>query len=407
MGSRSALVALATVCTVAIVGFAYAHQPDTPLIQVDTVGEDEVTLLFASATEGSGGHSFDLLRCEGISCTPTIEVGNNVASPYVDQGLTAETDYCWIIEEDHGQDTTQSNTVCATTTGFGGGEPDVTIFAEQQGKDSILVTWLLPITEKGNGFVFFYDILRSDDGGQNFVLIDQQTKNVDRVTVDHDMDYREIYHYLDEDLDEGDLKLYKVLVRTSAGGGSGNIKYEVDSDIIEIPSTLSGYLIKADGYGLETTVKGNKQPPLMLGWIAWIMPEVFGVQNPIFTSMLNPQDEVFEIDIEPIPLPSYDQEICEQFLDVSFKRNTDGGQELQYIVTILENGTAKHQFTDKIQSTAKRVFNNQYFIPFEDQVITQFDLLSVQIDVDSQVGDPRSFELYGVDFYVPEDNGAC
>ena len=100
MGSRSALVALATVCTVAIVGFAYAHQPDTPLIQVDTVGEDEVTLLFTSSTETSGGHNFDLLRCEGLVCTPTIQVGNNVASPYADQGLTPETDYCWLFEEE-------------------------------------------------------------------------------------------------------------------------------------------------------------------------------------------------------------------------------------------------------------------------------------------------------------------
>ena len=76
-------------------------------------------------------------------------------------------------------------------------------------------------------------------------------------------------------------------------------------------------------------------------------------------------------------------------------------------MTILQNGNATHQFTDTVHVASKRVFNNQYFIPFEDQLITQFDQISVQIDVNSQVGDPRSFELYGVDFYVPEDNGAC
>jgi len=278
---------LIAVCTVAITGgIAFAHLPDTPLLEIDTVGEDEVTLLFTSTTEDGGGHSYDLLRCEGTLCTPTIQVGNNIASPYTDQGLTAETDYCWIVEETHGQDTTQSNTVCATTTGFAGGEPDVTIFAEREGKSSILVTWLLPITEKGNGFVFFYDILRSDDGGQTFILIGQQTRDVDRATVDHNNDYREIYHYLDEDLQGGDVKLYRVLVKTApvTPPPPAVVKYQVDSNTIKIPVRMSGYLIKADGFGIETTTSGTIQPPLMLGWFAWFMPNVFGVSNPIFTS---------------------------------------------------------------------------------------------------------------------------
>ena len=98
---------------------------------------------------------------------------------------------------------------------------------------------------------------------------------------------------------------------------------------------------------------------------------------------------------------------CQQWLDIAFKRNSDSGQRLDYIVTVLENGTARHQFTDTVQVTAKRVFNNQYFIPFEDQLITDFENISVQVDVDSQVGDPRSFELYSVGFFIPEDNGAC
>jgi len=80
---------------------------------------------------------------------------------------------------------------------------------------------------------------------------------------------------------------------------------------------------------------------------------------------------------------------------------------MEYTVTILQGGNATHQFTDTVHVASKRVFNQQFFIPFQDQLITQFDQLSVQIDVNSQVGDPRSFELYGVDFYVPEDNGAC
>ena len=409
MGKRT-LVILATVCTVAIVtGIAYAHQPDTPLLQVDTVGEDEVTLLFTSSTESSGGHSFDLFRCEGVSCTPTIQVGNNVDSPYTDQGLTAETDYCWLVEEDHGQDTTQSNTVCATTTGFAGGEPDVTIFAEREGKSSILVTWLLPITEKGNGFVFHYDILRSDDGGQNFILIGQQTRDIARAVVDHNNDYREIYHYLDEDLQGGDVKLYRVLAKTApvTPPPPAVIKYQVDSNIIKIPDRLTGYMLKGDGFGIETISSPPPQPPLMLGWFAWFMPNVFGYNPPIFTSLLNPQNEVFEIDIEPIPSPIYNDGQCQQVLDVKFKRNQDSGQVLQYTVTILENDVPRHQFFDTVQITAKRTFNNMYFIPFNQQTITDFTSLSIQIDVNALVGDPRSFELHSVDFYVPEDNGAC
>ena len=79
---RSSLVVFASVCTVAIVlgtTVVFADQPDTPLLQIDTVGEDEVILLFTSSTAGSGGHSFDLYRCEGLVCTPTVKVGNNIS----------------------------------------------------------------------------------------------------------------------------------------------------------------------------------------------------------------------------------------------------------------------------------------------------------------------------------------
>lgn len=409
MGIRSVSL-FASVCAVAIVsGFAYAHVPDTPLLQVDTVAEDEVTLLFTSSTEGSGGHSFDLLRCEGSSCTPTVEVGNNVASPYIDQNLTPDTDYCWTIEESHGQDTTQSNTVCETTTGFQGGSPDMLITAERKGKDSISVTWHLPVTELGNGFVYYYDILRSDDGGQNFIKIGEQTRNIERTVVDHNNDYREVYHYLDEDLNGGDVKLYRILAKTApvTPPPPAVIKYQSDSIPITIPHRLTGYTLEGNGFGIEATTTPPIQPPLMLGWFAWFMPNAFGIDNPIFTSMLNPQNEVFEIDIEPIPLPSYDDDQCDQILDIHFKRNAESGQTLEYTATILQNGNATNQFTDTVHVASKRVFNNQYFIPFAEQQITQFDNISVQIDVNAQVGDPRSFELYGVDFYVPEDNGAC
>jgi len=409
MGSRSTtLVLLATVCTVGI-GLAFADTPDTPILNITLVKSDEIELTWTSSTGENGGHSFDVFRCEGsLSCTPTLEIASNVNSPFSDQTVEGERDYCYLIEESHGQNAVNSNIECATTPIFQA-EPDMTIFAEKIGKNSILVTWLLPLAEKGNGFVFNYDIEKSDDGGQNYILIGQQTRQFTRVPLDHDNDYREVYNFLDEDLNEGDIKIYRVSAKTGGGQGQGegNIKYQSETLPIEIPSTLSGYLIKADGYGIETTTSGNPQPPLMLGWIAWFFPNAFAGGNPIFTSMLDPQNEVFEIDIEPIPIPSYTQQICEQFLDVSFKRSADLGQEIQYTVTILENGTAKHQFADKITDRAKRVFNNQYFIPFEDQVITMFDLLSVQIDVDSEVGDPRAFELHGVDFYVPEDNGAC
>ena len=400
---------LVSVSLVALILYtpAFADQPDTPLLLIDTVGEDEVIFLFTSSTGGGGGHSFDLYRCLGLVCTPTIQVGNNISSPYIDEGLTPQTDYCWLVEESHGQTTSISNIVCATTTGFGGGEPDMDIFTKRSGKDSITVTWLLPLAEKGNGFIFNYDIERSDDGGQSFFLIGQQSRQFERVAVDHNNDYREVYTYLDKDLDAGDIKIYKVSAKAGSGQGAGQIKYVSQTDPIRVPHDLTGFLIKANGYGIETQVSGTPQPPLMLGWFLWFMPNAFGIDNPIFTSLLNPQNEVFEIDIVPSPVPFYDADQCQQYLDISFKRNSDSGQTLEYIVTILDNGTARHQFTDTVQVTAKRVFNNQYFIPFEDQTITDFENITVQVDVNSQVGSPRSFELYGIDFFIPEDNGAC
>jgi len=404
---RTPVVLIASVCTVAIMlGTAFADQPDTPILQIDNVKSDEIELSFTSTTEGTGGHSFDLFRCENdISCTPTFLV-NNINSPIVDDTVEGDTIYCYFVEEGHGQNTAISNTICATTPIFQA-EPDMTIFTKIAGRDSIIVTWLLPLSEKGNGFDYNYDIERSDDDGQNFILIGQQSRQFERVTVDHDNDYREVYTYLDKDLDAGDIKIYKVTAKTGSGQGQGNIKYISETDPIRVPRDLSGFLIEANGYGIETTTSGTIQPPLMLGWFAWFMPNAFGVDNPIFTSLLNPQGEVFEIDIEPSPIPFYDMDQCQQFLDIKFKRNSNSGQTLEYIVTILENDIPKHQFSDTVQVTAKRVFNNQYYISFDDQLITDFENISVQVDVNSQVGDPRSFELYGVDFFIPEDNGAC
>lgn len=405
MGSRTTIVLLAAVCTVAIVGVAFADTPDTPILNITLIKSDEIELTWTSSTGGQSGHNFDVFRCQGVTCTPTFQITNNVDSPYSDQTVEGNTDYCYLVEEAHGQQSVNSNIVCAKTPFFKDA-PDVEIFAEKVGKNSILVSWLIPLVETGNDFIFNFDVERSDDGGNNFIVIDQLSRQTQKKVIDHRHDYRQIFNYLDENLNEGDIKIYRILAKAGQGQGQST-KYSFETNPIKIPSTLSGYMIKADGFGIETTTSGNPQPPLMLGWFAWFMPDAFAGGAPIFTSMQSPQNEVFEIDIEPIPVPSYDQEICEQFLDISFKTSADLGQTLQYTTTILENGTAKHQFTDKVTNTAKRVFNNQYFIQFEDQVITMFDLLSVQIDVDSGVGDPRAFELHGVDFYVPEDNEAC
>lgn len=477
---------------------AMADQPNNPILTVSSISEF-IELTWTSASGSNSGHTTDVYRCQGSVCVPNNQVGNNVASPYLDATTLPLTDYCYRVEETHAQSQALSNTICVTTlaentppnlTIFGdnpldlhegdsyveqgasavdledgiitnqiiidssefvslegnyniyyditdsGGQhvqdirvvrvcpvgesiggggncgafqsaPEVTIFTEQDGANSILVTWLLPIAQTNDDFAYFYDVERSDDNGQTWTLIGQQSRNVDAKVLDHTNDYREIYHYLDQDINSGSIYIYKVLAKTGQGQGQGNIKYSTETPPIFIPSNLSGYLIKADGHGIETTTSGTTQPPLMLGWFAWIMPEVFAYDNPIFMSLLNPSNEVFEIQIEPIPLPTYNDDKCEQFLDVAFKRNSDGGQALQYTVTILENGIPKHQFADNVQITAKRVFNNQYYIEFADQTITNYVDISVQVDVNSGVGDPRSFELYSVDFYVPEDNGAC
>jgi len=483
---------------VVVAPIAMADQPNNPILTASSV-TDFVELTWTSSSGSNSGHNTDVYRCQGNACVPNNRVGNNVASPFLDATTLPLTDYCYRVEETHGQNQALSNLVCVTTlatntpptiTLFGdnpldinvgdgfteqgysavdledglitgnvvvdssefvdaegnyniyydvtdsgglsdqeirlvrvcpvgetigqGGNcgafqtaPEVTIFTEQDGANSILVTWLLPIAQTNDDFSYFYDVERSDDNGQNWTLIGQQSRNVDAKVLDHTNDYREIYHYLDQDIVAGNIYIYKVLSKTGQGQGQGNIKYSTETPPIFIPTNLSGYLIKADGYGIETTTSGTTQPPLMLGWFAWIMPEVFANGNPIFMSLASPTNEVFEIEIEPIPIPSYTDEKCEQFLDIAFKRNSDGGQQLQYVVTILENDIPKHQFADNAQITAKRVFNNQYIIPYEDQTITNFVDLSVQVDVNSGVGDPRVFELYSVDFYVPEDNGAC
>ena len=478
---------------------AMATVPSNPILTVSSVTH-YIELTWTSSTSSDSGHTTDVFRCEGLACVPdTVQVGNNVNSPYLDATTDPLTDYCYRVEENHGQNTAQSNVICTTTTAqntppsitlFGdnpfdinigdgyseegysaidledgtitgsvivdtsefvdaegnyniyydvtdsgglsdqeirivrvcpvgeapnqGGlcqafqsAPEVDITTTQDGANSIMVEWLLPITQTNDDFAYFYDVERSDDNGQTWTLIGQQSRNIDAKVIDHTNDYREIYHYLDQDINAGSIYIYKVLAKTGQGQGQGNIKYSTETTPIFIPDDLSGYLIKADGFGIQTTSDPIIQPPLMLGWFSWIMPEAFGYGNPIFTSMFSPTNESFEIQLEPIPIPTYNDDGCEQYLDVAFKRNTDGGQKLVYTVTVFENGVPRHQFSDSVHDTAKRVFNNSYFIDYPDQVITDFTDLSVQIDVQSLAGDSRAFELYAVDFYVPEDNGAC
>jgi hypothetical protein len=476
---------------------ALADQPANPILTVSSVTEF-VELTWTSSTGGTGGHSTDVYRCQGTACVPIDQVGNNVASPFLDATTSPLTDYCYRVEETHASNQALSNLICTTTlapntpptitlfgdnpfdinigdgyseegfsaidledgtitgnvivdtsefvdaegqyniyydvTDSGGlsdqeirlvrvcpvGEaphpqngncqafqsaPEVDIFTEQDGANSIMVTWLLPVAQTNDDFAYFYDVERSDDNGQTWTLIGQQSRNIEAKVIDHTNEYREIYHYLDQDINAGSIYIYKVLSKTGQGQGQGNIKYSTETTPIYIPEDLSGYLIKADGFGIQTTTDPPIQPPLMLGWFSWIMPEAFGYGNPIFTSMFSPTNESFEIQLEPIPLPTYNDDGCEQYLDVAFKRNSDGGQKLVYTVTIFENGVPRHQFSDSVQDTAKRVFNNSYFIDYPDQTIVDFTGLSVQIDVQSLAGDSRAFELYAVDF--PEDNGAC
>lgn len=285
--------------------------------------------------------------------------------------------------------------------------PDVEITSEIEGKGSILVKWLLPISDTNSNFQFNYKIERSFDNGTSWSLIHERDRNFAIRTVDHNNDFREVNFFLDTSVFAGNTYLYRVLSQAGQGGGAGNIKFSTETAPIEIPSRLDGYLLRADGFGVIKNNPRQPQLPFQNFLLGLFLQPVHAVSNAIFVSSSNPQNEVFEIALTPIPTPSFDDDQCVQVLDIRFQRNLDSGQNLTYTVTILENDIVVHQFEKTIHIVAKRIFNDQYFIALEDQVITDFENLEVQVDIVGGSGDPRTFSLYGVDFYIPEDNGAC
>lgn len=134
---------------------------------------------------------------------------------------------------------------------------------------------------------------------------------------------------------------------------------------------------------------------------------------PILTTELNPiVPESYLFSLEPIPLPAnYTSDDCTEIMTIDYKRSDDFGQMIYILLTIFENNTSVHSHLFDATDSDKRIFNSEFKIPLEEQSITDYEDLELQIDIQAQTVldsvDYRQLSIHGIKFQVPSDDTAC
>lgn len=286
-----------------------------------------------------------------------------------------------------------------------GGPPQVDIFAETSGSNAILVTWENP-DDVAEDIVFRYTVSRSLNDDGNFVELFSSLRDLEeRVVLPNG---NEVFFFLDENVSPGNCYVYQV----SAGAIQGNPNPVLSDDTRCIKvRQQSAITLVSGGNLIVSTTAPTPQPPLFLGFIKFFLPDIFAqAQNPILTTSLNPQAEPWLLALTPIPSPTYSSDSCFQILEILHQSNQDMGQRIGITITIIEGGVPKQQGTIGTSDSTKRLFARDLFIPFPDQTINNFTDLQIQLDFNAESAsapDHRSMSIWEVNFYVPEDNGAC
>lgn len=296
----------------------------------------------------------------------------------------------------------------------------ISIIAEQTG-GAVILTFENEGVQPPQSF----DIER--DSGSGFEALQVLGRDVNRI-VKNNENGNNVYEILDADnIQPSTTYTYQVV---SKGQGQGNnvtsppasvttIAYKFDQDNI----------IKSKGRWIDTPINllplndgdgnPNPNPPprpiIYMPGFEWPLAQaIMDDSTPLITSSLNPQNEAFMIDLQPIPVPvtPFSDDDCIQELRIGTKRDSDSGQDLHYFVSIIENQQVTvHQYDFSANLLAKRVFNDSLVIKIEDQTLTDFDNLEVQIDIrgdfEANPANYRSLSVYYVDFFVPESDSYC
>jgi hypothetical protein len=110
-----------TLCT--ITNVPDEEDPTQPAdLVATTVSTTEIDLDWTESTDNVAVLGYNVLRCEGADCTPTVEIDTDDAPPYSDTGLTEDTEYCYTVVAYDAADneSTAATKDCATTDAEGG-----------------------------------------------------------------------------------------------------------------------------------------------------------------------------------------------------------------------------------------------------------------------------------------------
>lgn len=286
--------------------------------------------------------------------------------------------------------------------------PKVEINAEFIGK-AILIKWKLPINVTSNTEAYKW-LLQRDINGLGFVDIANGERDPNNKPIEEG---QEVNFYLDKSIGKGFTYTYKIFF-VSVDGRDTTESDTTTSITVGRDETI---LTVSEGKLLLTTRVIIPQNPTIINTL-FDLPDLInptyaqtsGLQ-PLVTSSLNPKSESYLFSLNPIPNPDAITE-CNQILEILYKKSTNAGQDFTVFATIWENQTiVRNQNLFPIIPSDKRIFNDMYIIPIEEQSIMNYDNLEVQLDIDSTIdlnpSNWRQLSIYGVKLYVPQVSLAC
>jgi chitodextrinase len=92
--------------------------PSTPVgISATTVSFAQINLVWTASTDNIGVTGYQVFRCQGAGCTPTVLIATSTATTYIDAGLSPSTTYVYTVAalDAAGNTSGPSGVVSATT----------------------------------------------------------------------------------------------------------------------------------------------------------------------------------------------------------------------------------------------------------------------------------------------------
>ncbi len=163
-----------------------APTPPQGLVVIPASNES-IVLAWNSATDNIGIASYNVFKKEGTTLNLLKNTSFNVIT---DTGLTANTEYCYIVEAIDGSDNKSVKTaeVCATTLLTADNSSPATIAgltATKDGPDSIALNWL--VAQEND--IIGYDVHRSDNGAASIKIATVIANNFTDSNLDSSINY--------------------------------------------------------------------------------------------------------------------------------------------------------------------------------------------------------------------------